>query len=171
MESYMDLVKMQIQVFLKNRIRYKVGCVSDLILLGGTYVFAYYFGNSQFIAEEYSTTIANGNILLLIGFIFWQFAVLSLGFTSASISSDSISGNMETKIQSVYPLQLLYFINLVAGLLSDVLVMFFIVSFTLFMNAGYDVDFARLLTVILFTIPNIIGMYGIGLIIGSIVIS
>lgn len=171
MTAWLDLVYMQVKITFLSRIRYKVGLLSDFLVIAGTYLFVYFFGNGEFIGQNYSTTITNGNILLLIGFIFWQFAVLSLGFTSASISNDSATGNIESKIQSVYSLSSLYFIELVANLSTDIIIIFFMILFTTLLNFGSALSMSKLLVILLLTIPSLFGMFGVGLIVGAVVIN
>lgn len=117
----------------------------------------------------YNTTEANGNILFLLGFIFWQYGTLSLGFTTSMITEESSIGRLEMKMQGKYSLSFIYFIKLLASLATNSLLFILVVLIT-FVLGTHNINFLRLITSILYTISSIIGMYGIGLIIGALML-
>lgn len=170
MERYIDFISFQTRTSLLSRIRYKVGIISDLIIMLGTYIFIYFFQDVKYIANAYSASNEDASILILLGFIFWQFSVLALGFTKSGIEGDFKTGNIEMNVQSCYSLPLIYFIQMGINLMSDIIIVFIILLFTYFLNIRNSINILRILIALSFSIPSIVGMYGIGLIISGVVI-
>ena len=166
MNNTFEYIKQELVMTFKTRIRYKVGIVSDLVIMSLTYIFVYFFQTGLLLEIYYDTTKANGNILFLLGFLFWQFGTLSLGFTTSMITEESATGKLEMKMQGKYALSFIYFIKLLANLMTNILLFIFVILITLVLGT-HDIDFLRLILSVLFTIPSILGMYGMGLIIGA----
>lgn len=170
MKRYVDFISFQTKTTLLSRMRYKVGIISDLIIMLGTYIFICFFQDPQYMAEAYSILSGDASILILIGFIFWQFSVLALGFTESGIAGDFKTGNIEMNIQSSYSLPFIYFIQMVVNLISNIVIVLIILLFAYFLNIRNSINILRILVCLSFSIPSIIGMYGIGLILSGIVV-
>jgi len=162
-----DFILQELMMSFKSRIRYKIGIVSDLIVMTGTYFAVYLFQTGSPFEAFYDVTKKEASVLLLIGFLFWQFGVLALGFTTSLVSSDSSTGRLEIKVQSTPSIISIYFIQLIANFATSFLVPLVLVVITVLLG-GASINIVRLLLSIMIIIPSIIGMYGIGLIIAGI---
>lgn len=170
MKRLFEFIKYMAKVTILTRIRYKVGILSDLLIMVGTYVLVFYSGGFKVMAEELSISNDKARVVVLIGFIFWQFSVYALGATKNSIEGDFRSGTIEAYVQSRYSLPFIYFVELIMGLVSNLIVVTAILLVSYFLNSGGDTQFARAVGSLIFVIPSIVGMYGFGLMLSAVVI-
>lgn len=167
-QKYFELFKQEMIMLIKSRIRYKVGLFSDLILIVGTFILAYYFKNNTSLNNYYNVDDSQSNYLFYLGFVFWQFGTLALGFSTNMITNYSSDGLLELHTQGFASMPLLYFFKLLVNILTDFLI---IIGISLFMFVMIDFNLRELIYLfyaIIGNIPNIVGMYGIGLIISAI---
>ncbi len=167
-KRYYELFRQEMIMLVQSRLRYKVGLISDLILIVGTFILAYYFKNNASLTNYYGVNVNQSNYLFYLGFVFWQFGSLALGFSTSMITNYSSTGLLELHTQGFCSMSLLYFFQLIVNIITDCII---IICISLFMFIMIDFnlrEFAYLFYAIIGNIPNIVGMYGIGLIVSAI---
>ena len=170
MRAYFNAIKWETILGLKEYSRYRIGLLMDFILFTGTFIAIYYFGISSGFSSFYDTSEATGSVLLLIGYIFWQNSSAALGYCTGTISNETSQGIFEVRLQSKYPLEGILFCRLMVSCLLHVITYIGIIAFC-GIAVGFNVrDVLVILLSILVSFPALIGMYGIGLIFGSVCI-
>ena len=167
MEKYLQLICQETKMTFKSIWRYKVSMISDLVILVGTFFMAYFLKNNTWLMNAYEASQDQSNYLFFIGYVFWQFGSLSLGFCTTMISGNSRNGMLELQAQSFVSMPILYFFKLLINILSDFLI---IITITVFMVFAMDFnlrEFIYIIYAILWSLPSIVGMYGIGLILSA----
>ena len=68
--------------------------------------------DDQTLSNYYHLSVEKNSILLFMGYLFWQFASLTLGFSTSIITSEASEGVLEVKVQSVYNITLIIHDNI-----------------------------------------------------------
>ena len=167
MKKYLELFIMELKMMTLARWRYKMNMISDIIMIVGIFIIVFFCTDDQTLSNYYHLSVEKNSILLFMGYLFWQFASLALGFSTSIITSEASEGVLEVKVQSVYNIIFLYFIKLLVSLISNFLIFISLIAILpLFAEISlYDILYFLLIVII--NIPSIIGMYGIGLMISS----
>lgn len=95
MQKYLELLKNQIILDIKERLCYRINLISDLVLFTLIYFAVFYLAAS-------GESTAESRFLTLLGYIFWQFNAMALGY-STSIHPP---GGIQRDIGTVYPKQI-----------------------------------------------------------------
>lgn len=170
MSKYFELFCLELKMGVLARWRYKMNMIGDIVIMVGIFVMVFFLQSDYSLANHYHLSIEKNGILLFIGYLFWQFASLSLGFSTSIISSESSEGVLEVKMQSTYDIVLLLFMKLLVCIISNLVIFtVLIIIFPLFASISIQDIFFFLLIAIL-NIPSIVGMFGIGLIISSFIV-
>lgn len=168
MKEYLNALKWEVICDLKEYAQYRVGLLMDFIVFTGTFVAIYFFGVSNGFSTFYDIEESAGNMLVLIGYIFWQNSSSALGYCTGTISNETSQGIFEVRLQSRYPLEGVLFCRLVISCLLHVSTYIGIIVFCE-ITIGFDVhDILIIFMSIFVSFPALIGMYGIGLIFGGI---
>lgn len=156
-----SLVGHQIKMNLKSMWKYKVSFLAEIVLLVGVYFLIVYINDFNIIGNYYKVDKDKAKILLLIGYLMWQFSVIALGISSSAITTELKEGTLETKIQGIYPLSFLYFIEVIVNITYSFVIILILLIVT-YINLNI-LEVSRILKAMLFMLPSILGMYGMGL--------
>lgn len=170
MKKYYELLKIELRITFLSRLQYKVGMISDFIMIVGVFLIAFFFNEGSPLKIYYDISSNDENILFFIGFLFWQFSSLALGFSTSIVSSEASEGILEQKMQSSFKIQILYFIKLIINLLTNFLIILALIILMFFLTNLTIRDIVFFFVSIILNIPAIIGMYGIGLLLSTIVL-
>lgn len=169
MQGLLEIVKISGLMEYKRRVNYKVSFVSELVIFIFAYLSIFIFTDSSTLQKIYQVSAPEASVLVMIGFIFWNFGVLALGKSSSSIQSDSSIGILENKIQSKYPITLLMFIEtMVVVALNFVFILILILGTFLFVEIPLSKLLVTFIECCLLVLPAVIGMFGLGLIFSGI---
>lgn len=163
--SYLRVINAEIVMNFKDTISYRVGLISDIIVMAVLYLCCIYIGGANSIGQYYGTEPGDSKSLVLLGYLFWSFSVLIIGSTSNSIRQDTMRGTLEQKVMSVAPLQIIFVGDLITELLINVIVVGAVcIISTLFLKISIVFNLGAIITLII----TIVGMYGIALVFGGI---
>jgi len=168
MKTYLNAIKWEMILDIKEYTRYRIGLLSDFIVFTCTFIAIYFFGMSSILSAFYGTNEAGGSILMLIGYIFWQNSSAALGYLSGTIANETELGIFEMRLQSKFSVEGILFCRLLISCIVHVVTYVGIIVFcgVLIGYNGRDV-FVIFLSILL-SFPALIGMYGVGLIFGCI---
>ena len=97
MKTYLNAIKWEMILDIKEYTRYRIGLLSDFIVFTCTFIAIYFFGMSSILSAFYGTNEAGGSILMLIGYIFWQNSSAALGYLSGTIANETELGIFEMR--------------------------------------------------------------------------
>ena len=164
-KRYLRILNAEIKLNLKDTFSYKVGVLSDIIVMAILYFSCLFMNGYSSIGSYYSVQEDVSKSLVLQGYVFRSLAVLVLGSMSNSIRIDAIKGTLEQKAMSVVPLQYLFLGVFIANLLINIIVVAIICTISFFaLNTSLFFDLRTILTLAIM----LIGMYGVSLIFGGI---
>ncbi len=162
-----NLIKTELKLDLKQMLGYRASVISDLVIYAAAIISIFAVGLDGAFARAFGTDASSGTMLVLIGVVFWQISTTALGWCNGTIRGQMMTGSLELKMQSRYPVPLMIFIEMLTYLLLSFLsLMVFFVILMLF-TGGSLREFYFIPLSYLTAIPGIVGMYGIGLIIGG----
>lgn len=167
MKGLITAIKWETILSVKENISYKISFYTDMMIFVGTFIAIYYMGISSAFSSVYQVNQATGQILVLIGYIFWQNASAALGASSSIIRNELSLGLFEIRMQSKYRVSTIIFAKMVVLILIDCFSYLLIMLFCT-LTLGFRVS--NVLTIflsILVSFPSILGMFGIGLILGG----
>ncbi len=164
-KSYMRVIKAEIIMNFKDTIAYRVGLISDIIVMAVLYLCCIYIGGANSIGQYYGAEPGDSKSLVLLGYMFWSFSVLIIGSTSNSIRQDTMKGTLEQKVMSVAPLQIIFIGDLITELVINIAVVGSVcIISAIFLKISISLNLASILTLMI----TIAGMYGIALIFGGV---
>lgn len=166
--NFINLIKTEFILDIKKLTSYKVSFLTDIFMFFIVLFTTLITGLDSAFANEYAIDINSGKMMVLIGFIFWQISSTALGWSSANIRGQSLSGTLELKMQSKYPTELLLLIEMLTYLIISFLSFFIIFIIFIVVIKGDLRDVIYILTSYIVAFPSLIGMYGIGLFLGGI---
>ena len=167
-EKYLQLIWQETKMTFRSIWRYKVNMISDLLILVGAFILSYFFKNNSALMNAYQVNQDQSNYLFFIGYVFWQFGSLSLGYSTSMIAGNSKNGLLELQAQGFLSMSALYFLKLLISIVSDFLILITITAFMFFSIDFSAREFMYIIYAILWSFPSIVGMYGIGLILSAI---
>ncbi len=168
MNKLFMLVSEEVRFAFKNRWGYKISIVSDLVVITATFILMFFFQSSLGIQHYYDVNEQTAQILYFLGFLFWQFGTLALGFCSSMISNDARSGILELEMQSGYPVWLLVFVRMIANLVLNLVIVVVLIIVFYFLSSISLKEIGSVLLTLLINLPSLFGMFGMGLLIGSV---
>ncbi len=80
MKGIINAIKWEVILDFKEYLRYRIGLLMDFIIFTGTFIVIYFMGINEGFASFYNTSGNTGNVLVLIGYIFWQNSASALGY-------------------------------------------------------------------------------------------
>jgi ABC-2 type transport system permease protein len=170
MKGIFNAIKWEFILDVKEYMQYKVGLLLDIIVFTGTYFLIYILGIGQGFTSFYQIDKKSGDILILIGYIFWQNASTALGYSSAIITGECETGIFENRLQGKYSVEVTWFLRLMINCLMHIITYIGIFAYSMLVFKGNSSDFLYMLDALAISFPCLVGMYGIGLILGAICI-
>ncbi|WP_057491379.1 hypothetical protein [Streptococcus orisasini] len=165
--KYINALKNSFITELKILFRYKKTLASEIIVFLAIYIGILVFGDTNVFSNFYHVKYTDGPVLLLIGYIFWSFSNMALGYSSSVVSSDAKTGLLEVKMQGILPYSILTFIPVLVTILESLLLLFVVCLISVFIGFISISSIPFLLFSVFLTFPSIVGMYGFGLILGG----
>lgn len=163
--KFFNTLKAEIILNLKNSFSYKMGIITDILVLGVLYFSLVFMGTGTSLTSTYGGNLGDSNTLLLIGYIFWSLSIAAIGSASSEISAEATKGTLEQKFMAVVPIQWLLLGKFISSILIELLVCLIIsIAASLFLSTKIIINGAIIISLIL----TIIGMFGMGLILGAI---
>lgn len=170
MKRYIDLIVIETKMTMKSRWRYKIRMLSDFMIFFIAFILVLNSQNVTPFQNVYRITKDTAQFLVMIGFLFWQFSSLALGFSTSLISIDASNGMLELKVQGRFSIIFLAFYKMLVGFVSD---LFIVIAITILFACFYPLSIKEIMFVIytcFISFPAVWGMYGIGLLISSLTI-
>ena len=168
MRGYYNMLKTQIILDFKELFRYKINIISDFMLFTLMYIAIFYFNASTAFSSFYSLSETEGEVLVLVGYIFWQMSSTALGFSSSTIKCEADKGILELKLQSKFNIIFIMFIQLFSYMVYSILSILGIFLFMIIIGNTSIHELKMIFLSYIYCIPSVIGMFGMGLIIGGI---
>lgn len=163
--KYFRIIKAEIVMNLKDTFSYKVGFISDSIVMIILYLSCLLVGDKSSLGNLYNVNTETSKALMLQGYVFWSFTVMILGSMCSNISNDVTKGTLEQKAMSVIPLQIVLLGDFIASFLVNIMIVA-IVCLVSIVFLGIPL-YCNLMTIVTL-IVTLIGMYGFSLIFGGI---
>lgn len=142
--------------------RYKFSVISDIVVFSLLMIFFLTSRTGTSFSEKYM--VSDYKALLLAGYIAWTLSISAISSVGNEVSSELSKGTFYRKMHSKYPLAVLYLGDLIA---SFVIQIFVIVCLLIIAKVFWNVSITFSFTIIIALIINLLGMYGIGLIVGG----
>lgn len=142
--------------------RYKFSVISDIVVFSLLMIFFLTSRTGTSFSEKYM--VSDYKALLLAGHIAWTLSISAISSVGNEVSSELSKGTFYRKMHSKYPLAVLYLGDLIA---SFVIQIFVIVCLLIIAKVFWNVSITFSFTIIIALIINLLGMYGIGLIVGG----
>lgn len=147
---------------IKESLNYKNTIIMDIITLLLIYSFLLYSGSGFLLNSIYPET--SSKELLFLGYIFWSLSNFAITSVSTDISKESQRGTFEYKFLSIYPIEILLFGRFIGGIFIESMIISIITLFSFFIM---KIPLLMNLKIIIILIITLLGMYGMGLTIGS----
>lgn len=142
--------------------RYKTGIISDVVVFTALLCFFFASNTGTSFQEKYQEV--DYKTLLLLGYMAWTIASSALSIVTSQISAEVQRGTFYLKINSRYPLQIIYLGDLISSILIQIVI---VAVYTVITHFIFRVDYFISPEVIFALIICSIGMYGIGLVIAG----
>lgn len=127
MRRYLNAIKAEIEMNLKEALSYKVGVISDLIVISILYFSLLFLDTGTMLGVYYGGNTQNSKPLLLLGYIFWGYSINAISTVSSEIHIEAVKGTLEQKFMSVIPFALLLFGKIITGIIIETLVISIII--------------------------------------------
>lgn len=163
----MKIVLSECITTLKRESRYRLQFFSDLLFF--TFVIILFLSSQTgtSFSIQYDTSTQFAPTLLLFGYITWTFSSISVAKIAYAIQNDRFIGVFYQKLFSSVPLWVIY----LGRLLSSIILQAFSATILIIIAVLiFKVPFAITPIMVLALLVNMIGIYGIGLIIGGLAI-
>jgi len=159
MLDYLRALKAEIVREVQEAWQYRTGLLSDLAVQALLYAGLLLSGRFSWLLREYGSRSSGSRSLLLIGFVFWSYAIYAIGQMGNEINKEAMVGTLEQKFMGVVPPPLLLVGKAIGGtIVSSTLVLalvgIILLLFKLELNITLVVPFSLGVT--------LIGMYGLG---------
>lgn len=170
MKVYLTAFYYEYRNAMRRYFRYKISFISDSVLFLLLFLGIFFSSDGGYLTQSYGVSSENGKILMLLGYAFWQLSSISLGISAGVIKSEAISGTLEMKILGKVPVIFLLFARLLAGIIIGIISLFVVVFVAVLLCWISISDGIYFIKAFFIYLPSLLGMFGIGLIIGSIVL-
>lgn len=161
---YLRVIFAEIKRDIKESLNYQIGLLSDIAVFSVLILSLLFLGTGSSL-EDYYGGATDAKSLLLVGYLFWVFSIYAINCISSEIHHEALRGTLEQKFMAVVPIGLLFFGKMLSGLLISTVIIA-LVTVIVILLTGITLKITGL-SIILLGI-NLIGMYGIGLVFGSI---
>lgn len=149
---------------IKESLNYPIGILSDIAVFSFLILSLLFLGTGSSLQDYYGEATGSKS-LLLVGYIFWVFSIYAINSTSSEIHHEALKGTLEQKFMAVVPIGYLFLGKMLSGLLISTIIIGFVTTIVILLT---DLSLKITGLCILLLLINLIGMYGIGLIFGSI---
>lgn len=149
-------------------VQYRKAIISEIITFFLSFIVILVFSDKGSFISYYGVQENSSVLIILIGFIYWNFGNICMGYASSVIAGDAKTGMLEIKIQSITPYFLLVFADMLVSLFIGITTLLLVLLYLSFTNDFYFSDIIKVIEILIIQIPSIIGMYGIGLLFGGI---
>ncbi|WP_041605685.1 ABC transporter permease [Halothermothrix orenii] len=157
------IIKAEIIRYLQETFSYRVGIISDIIVLSILYLSLIFLNTGTKLGLYYQT--GDSPSLLLLGYIFWSYSISAISRISSEIRTEQVKGTLQQKFMAIIPFNFILIGTILSNLMINSIVAIAIIIISKII-AGVN---------IIFTWPSFIallitlaGMYGIALIFGAI---
>jgi len=163
---FLRIIKSEISRNLKEFVSYRIGFISDIIVISIIYFSLIFFGSGTSLGNYYGGS-NDSKTLLLLGYVFWNFSIGIVNSLTSELSSEAVKGTLEQKFMAVVPISYL----ILGSALTTLIIEFVEMSLIVFLSVtiakvGIYVNWIVLLSLTI----TLIGMYGFSLILGGIAI-
>ncbi len=138
--------------------RYKTGIISDIVVF--TVLLCFFFASNTGTSFQEKYQEGDYKTMLLLGYIAWTVASAALSIVTSQISAEVQRGTFYLKINSKYPLQIIYLGDLVSSILIQIVI---IAVYTVITHFVFGVKYFISPEIVFALSVCSIGMYGIGL--------
>lgn len=159
-------IKMELTVYFQN----KAAVISDFLIYTLLYAFFILFQTGASLADTYSTEKGLSTLLLFVGYIIWMLSTSALTSISSEIMVEVNNGFLFSKMMAIVPLQFLYLGKVIALLVIHLMNIVPILIITVLFFDFPTISAAQLFKILFVNLMNIVGMYGLGLILSSLTI-
>ena len=165
MRDYIYALEAEFILELRQSWKYKTGFFTDLIVQFLIYSALLFAGRYTWMTRQYGGALNESKSLMLLGYVFWSYAILAISQMGNDIRIEANRGTLEQKSLSVVPLSWLFISKAFSGVIvSTVFVSLIIGMSTLFFNVGIKITTGAFCA----WAVMLIGMYGFGFIIAGI---
>lgn len=164
---FLNALKWEMILSVKEMMRHKMGLVMDLLIFTWTFIVVYYYDVSEAFAYRYAVDNTRAKILVIIGYIFWQSSSAAIGYCKGTVSDEASIGIFEVRLQSIFSMEIIWFCRLLVNSLIHVVTYIGIFIFGSFAVGFTGWDITVFGISILYSFIAVAGMYGIGMIFGS----
>lgn len=159
----LSIIKAEIVRDLQETFSYKVGILSDIIVLSILYLSLIFLNTGTKLGLYYQN--GDSPSLLLLGYIFWSYSISAISRLSSEIRAEQVKGTLQQKFMAVIPFNLILIGSILSNLLINSIVAITIIIISKVI-AGVNIIFNwQALIALLITLT---GMYGVALIFGAI---
>lgn len=146
---------------------YKFSFFIDILIFFAIYSFVILSESGYKLSVYYSNDVTSKELILL-GYAMWILSISAINTICSEIRQENIKGTLEQKFMAVVPFQWL----LMGKILSSSIIQIAEVSIILILSRiFFNFDLKINIAIILFIFISLVGMYGLSLVIGSIVIN
>ena len=153
----------EIKMDLISTVRYRFGFISDIMVFTIFLAFLMLSNSGMSLAEEYGYADYKG--LLLYGYIAWMLAIAAISTASNEIKNELQRGIFYLKMNSRYPIVVLYIGKLIAAIIVHLLITIIIASLS---RLVWKVNLQFNIMILLALLISTFGMFGIGLLIAGV---
>lgn len=164
--EYINSIVEQFRLDIEIMWSYKTNLISETIIIAILYISMIFLGTGQSIGIYYGQA-SNSKSLLLVGYVFWSFSIAVINIVASTISGEATQGTLEKRYMSVIPMHVLLIGDFLCTIFLEVIeVALIIIISIVIVHIGIQLNVYAILALII----NLIGMYGIGLILGGIAV-
>jgi len=165
MKNYIHAFTAEFILDLRQSWRYKTSFFTDLIVQFLIYSALLFAGKYTWMTRQYGGILAESKSLMLVGYVFWSYAVSAINETGNDVRVEANRGTLEQKCLSVVPLWWLLMAKSLSGILiSTTFVALLVGMSTIFFNVGVKITTGAFFAWAIM----LMGMYGFGFVIGGI---
>ncbi len=165
MKDYLRAFKAEFLLNLRQSLRYKMSFFSDLIVQFLIYSALLFAGRYTWMTREYGGAVSDSKSLMLVGYVFWSYAILAIGEIGSAIKAEANRGTLEQKCLSVVPLSWLLMAKAFSGVIVSTTFVAMLIGMSMIVfNVSVKITFGAFMAWFIM----IIGMYGFGYMMGGI---
>lgn len=151
----------------KELVQYRKSVISEIISFFVAFILILGFSDMEYFKLTYGATGSQAVLHVLIGFSFWNFGNMAMGYAASVLTGDARTGLLESKAQAIVPYYLLIFSDMLVSLIVGMLTFLLAESYLVLTGQLFWGDLGASFLFLVFMLPSIIGMYGLGLIFGG----
>ena len=149
----------QIKLELKSAMRYKFAFFSDIAVFSVILIFFFLSSTGSSFSDKYSG--ADSKELLLEGYIMWTFASAAISTMATGLNTEARNGTLPMFLHSKTPVEILLFAKLISSQIVQIVI---ILVLSIISRLLFHVQLSFNSKMIIPFLINLVGMYGIGMI-------